>query len=222
MPSATLSDELKLNKFIIRGVKKALALTRIKIGLAEDFGTESIGFEGKPLELVQFFSGKKVETLNYSKEHLKFLKNKLDLEDGQDIAKTVVQLMEIIEGVKQEFEPTEEPYWGYINGRKNMELEGVKMQKAAVLLFSRPVANSLNFYIGEDPPKETIPLGPTPSAVVFFLQYAFKSKIFSENKTLKNTASILGHKTVLMDAIHFSLGQLGAETIEENEDSNNE
>ncbi|MBN2517663.1 MAG: hypothetical protein JXB14_02355 [Candidatus Altiarchaeota archaeon] len=207
----------KTNKFVVRGLKKSLALTRIKIGLAKDFGTESIGFENRPLELSLLFSGRRVETIGQAVEQLSFLKGNLDLNNDQNIAETVIQLMEIIEGVKQEFEPRKEPYWGYIDQKKAETLEQMKKRQAAVLLFSGPVPDSLNFYVGGRPPSGAIPLGESPSAVVFFAQYAFKSGLFSRGKRLDKTKSVLGHKTVLMDAVHFALGQLGAETVDDSD-----
>lgn len=204
---------MEADKFVIRGVKKAFALTRIKLGLAEGYGTDLIAFDKKPLQLVEMFSGEKVRTLEGGRSHLEKLKQELDLKDPDSIAKAFIQMMEVIEGAKQEFEPTQEPYVGYIDKARAKLLDAQVMEKkgASVLLFSERPTERLDFYTGKNPFEGTVPLGTTPSAAVFFLQFAFKNGYLSNGPMLRNTTSVLGHKTVLIDAMHFSLAQLGAD-----------
>jgi hypothetical protein len=201
------------DKFVIRGVKKAFALTRIKLGLAEDFGTDFIGFNNEPLELVQLFSKEKVGTLEEGKELLEELRKGIDLGDPDSIAKAFIQMMEVIEGAKQEFEPRQEPYIGHIDERRAKILDAQVREKggASILLFCEDTTGKLDFYTGSNPPKGGIPLGATPSASIFLLQFAFKNDYLSDGLMLKNITSVLGHKTVLIDAMHFSLVHLGAD-----------
>ncbi len=196
------------DKYVIKGLKKGFSLARIKLGLAREYGTKEIGFDHHPLELILRFSGKKVETLDEGYEHLEYLKRSVDLKDPRSVELTFIQLLELGVGAKQDVEATEDPYTGYL-GDRDLPKEG----KANILIFSQKLQEGLNFYVGREPPRGSIALGWTQSAVVFFVQYAYKSR-FSSGGQLIDTHSVLGMRNVLGDAMHFSLGVLGATTSE--------
>ncbi len=201
-----------MDKYVIRGLKKALSLATIKLNLGEEYGTKIIGFNNRPLQLVKLLSGRNVLTLEEGRKHVDFLRKSLDLTNPESTAKTFIQLMEIIEGAKREFEPTQKPYVGYIGDDMVRSFEG---QQANILLFSNSMTKGLNFYVGWEIPEGSIPLGRTQSSAVFFLQMAFRSDYFSDQGKLKNTASTLGRRNVLADALHFSLGTFGASLRED-------
>jgi len=76
-------------------------------------------------------------------------------------------------------------------------------------------ADGVNLFIGENPSENSIFLSLVPTSLAGFLNLAFHSEYFSEGLKLRNITSVQGHKTLILNAIHFSLGCFGAELREE-------
>ncbi|MCK4225745.1 hypothetical protein KAX29_02510, partial [candidate division WOR-3 bacterium] len=59
-------------------------------------------------------------------------------------------------------------------------------------------------------PENSIFLSRVPTTLSFFLNFAFNSDYFSEGLKLTNVNAVLGHRTLILNAIHFALGEFGA------------
>jgi len=94
-----------MEKYILKGAKKLFSLTRTKIRLVEESGT--IDTKPGPLPLVKLLSGKEITTVAQAKEYRDELLKDTDFSDSKSTASSVLQLMDIIEGVKYKFEPPE-------------------------------------------------------------------------------------------------------------------
>jgi len=196
------------NKLIKKGVKKLFSLTRTKIRLAEEAKTKET--KPKPLPLVKFFSGKEIKTVTGAKRYRSELLKKINFEDNGKIAETVLQLLDIIEGVKYKFEAKDCCFL-----LDEEELEEIEKQKVNILLMTQKPYPGTGLFIGENEPKSSILASRVPSSIATFLAFAFKSKYFFKDGKLKHITSVLGHKTLLTNVIHFSLGELGASLKEE-------
>lgn len=202
-----------MDKYTIKGTKKLLSLTRTKIRLAEE--AETIECRPKPLPLIKLLSGVKINTVADAKEYREDLVKNLDTSDPMNVANTVLQSMDLIEGVKYEFEPPE--FLANIDEKKLMWIEEEAGEKALplnILFMTKTAPEGLNLFIGYEPPEGVIFLSAVPTTLAFFLNYAFNSSYFTLNMKLRNIKSFLGHKTLILNAIHHSLGEYGAELHE--------
>lgn len=198
----------KKEKLIKKGVKKIFSLTRTKIRLAEE--AETLKTIPQPLPLVKLLSGKEIKTVGGAKEYREILLTQVNFDDKVNLAKTVLQLIDIIEGVKHKFEP---PECCFSLSEKTMkELEGKEIN---FLFMTKKVYQGENLFIGENPPPGALPVSLVPSSVAPFLNFAFHSLYFFQEGKLRHLNSVQGHKTLIINAIHFSLGEFGANLKEE-------
>lgn len=198
-----------MDKFTILGTKRLFSLTKTKIRLAEE--SETIYTKPKPLPLVKLISGRDMDTLEQAKEYREELAKNIDYENPRNISNSVLQLIDIIEGVKYKFEPAE--FQCLIDDKilKNIENNAKEnSSKINLLLMTKIAPKGINLFVGKNPPENSIHLGRVPSTVAYFLRFAFSSDYFSEGKQLKNINSIIGHRTLILNAIWFSLGEFGA------------
>ena len=203
-----------MEKITIKGIKKLFSLTRTKIRLAKEAKTEYT--KPKPLPLIKLLSGKDIDTVLQAEEYLNQLKEKIDYADNKSAAKTVFELMDIIEGVKYKFEPLE--FMVNVDYEKLSEIEGKAKEKQMpvnLLLMTEKERGGLNLFIGYDPPKNTIFLSRVPTTLAYFINFAFNSEYFSDGLKLKNINIILGHRTLILNAVSFAIGDFGANLIDE-------
>ncbi len=202
-----------MDKYIVRGVKKILSLTRTKIRLAEEAGTTYT--RPRPLPLVKFLSGNEIETVSDAKDYREELVKDLNFSDSKAVASTVFQAMDIIEGVKYEFEPKELMPNISKDEFKDIEKRAMEISSPVnILLMTKDSRNGLNIFVGRNPPEGTLFLSGVPTSISSFLDFAFHSEYFHDNLRLRNINSVLGHKTLILNAIHFALTEFGAEGIE--------
>lgn len=202
--------ENNVDKYVIRGIKKLRSLTRTKIRLAEEAGTERVRPE--PLPLVKFLSNKEIRTVAEAKEHREELGT--EYEDSKKAARDVLQLMDIIEGVKYDFEPKELMINLTEKDLKAIEKGATeRSEKVTLLIMSDAVEEGQDLYIGRGCPKGATYLSGVPTSLAGFLDFAFHSDYLSEGEGLKNVRVVLGHNTLIMNAICFALGEMGAEGI---------
>lgn len=205
-----------MDKYIIKGTKKLFSLARTKIRLAE--GSETIDCKPKPLPLVKLLSGMEINTVADAKRYREDLLKNIDFSNSESVASTVLQLMDMIEGVKYKFEPNE--FLANIDEKKLRNIENEARKKSLpvnLLLMTRKAPEGLNIFIGYKQPEGTIFLSAVPTTLSYLLNFAFNSDYFSQNLKLKNIRSFLGHRTLILNAIHFSLGEFGAELKDETE-----
>ena len=199
-----------MDKHIIRGAKRLLSLTRTKIRLAEEVDT--INTMPRPLPLVKLISGRDIETVEQAKGYRDELARNIDFGNPMGVADLVIQLIDIIEGVKYKFEPPE--FLCLIDDKTMKEIEDNARRNSIplnLLLMTEKAQTKINLFVGENPAESSIHLGRVPSTVADFLRFAFLSDYFSDNKRLKNMNAIIGHRTLILNAIWFSLGEFGAE-----------
>ncbi|MEA3254738.1 MAG: hypothetical protein U9Q22_02765 [Candidatus Altiarchaeota archaeon] len=202
-----------MDKYTIKGTKKLLSLSRTKIRLAEE--AETIECKPKPLPLIKLLSGVEINTVADAKEYRESLVKNLNTIDPRNVANTVLQSMDLIEGVKYKFEP--QKFLANIDEDKLREIEEEARKKSLpvnILLMTKKAPEGLNIYIGYEPPEGVIFLSAVPTTLAFFLNYAFNSNHFTLNMKLRNIKSFLGHKTLILNAIHHSMGEYGAELHE--------
>jgi hypothetical protein len=202
-----------MDKYAIAGTKKLLSLVRTKIRLAEEAGT--VECRPDPLPIVKLLSGREINTVAEAKDYRDELAQRADYSGDLSVASTVLQCMDLIEGVKYKYELRE--YMSNIDEANFRFIEKEARRKAAavnLLLMTKAVPEGINVFVGEDPPAGTIFLSGVPTSIASFLAYAYTSDYFSENVRLKNLVSCIGHKTLIIDAIHYSLGIYGARTID--------
>lgn len=199
-----------IDKHAIGGAKRLLSLTKTKIRLAEE--SETIYTKPKPLPLVKLISGKNIYAVEQAKEYREELAKNIDYRDPRSIADSVIQAIDIIEGVKYKFEPAE--FQCLIDDRTMKKIEESSKKNSSkinLLLMTKTASERINLFVGENPPENSIHLGRVPSTIADFLRFAFSSDYFSEGKRLKNINSILGRRTLILNAIWFSLGEFGVE-----------
>lgn len=204
----------KKEKLVKRGIKKIFSLTRTKIRLGREADTEEV--KPNPLPLVKTLTGKEIETVDEAEELKDKLREDINYEDKKLQAKTILQLIDIIEGVKYKFEP--DKYCFQLSEKKLKEIEKRSREEnlpVNILLMTEKTFPGINLFIGEDGPEGVTKLSAVPSSVALFLDFAFHSEHFSQDLELKNITSVFGRKTLILNAIHFSLGQFGAELKEE-------
>lgn len=192
-----------MEKYAKKGLKKLFSLTKTKIRLAEE--ADTVETRPTPLPLVKKLTGKEVKTIEEAKKHREKLLKEADYNRPENIAKTVFQLLDIIEGVKYRYEPPE-----YCVLLKKEDLKKIEKNPINLLLMTEEAPEGVNIFIGENPPKNALHLGRVPSTIAYFLDYVFNSDYFSKGLRLKNIKTVLGRKTLIVDAIHFSLKEFGA------------
>lgn len=205
-----------MDKFVVKGIKKIFSLTRTKIRLAKE--SDTIYVKPMPLPLVKILAEEDINTVKEAEEYMGELKEKLDYSEAKDSAVTVLQLMDIIEGVKYRYEPDE--FMPQITERDLKRLEGEAIKENSpinILLMTQKSYGGVNLFIGKNPPKGVVLLGGVPSNLAFFMGYALKSDHLSKDLRLRNVKSILGNRTLIINAIHHSLGVMGADTDTEDE-----
>jgi|GEM_PF-585720 len=199
-----------VDKYVIGGIKKLRSLARTKIRLAEEAGT--VGTRPKPLPLVKFLSKREIKTVREAKDYREELE--IDYKNPRKAAEMVLELMDIIEGVKYDFEPKEL--------MMNLTPEMLRdTERAAsgnssnvnLLIMSDDVQNGPNLFVGEMAPEGGVFLSGVPTSIAGFLEFAFQSEYFWDGKKLKNIRVVLGHQTLIVGAICFALGEFGAEVI---------
>lgn len=199
----------KIDKLTIKGVKKLFSLAKTKIHLAKEYNT--IYAKPAPLQLIKLLSEQEIKTVEHAEEYLNQLKERIDYTDEMNVAKTVFELMDIIEGVKYKFEPQE--FMANVDDKKLSEIEKKAKENFMmlnILLMTKNANPGLNLFIGYDQPEGTIFLSRVPTTLVYVINFAFNSKYFSSGLKLKNINVILGHRTLILNAVFFALGKFGA------------
>lgn len=203
-----------MEKYIIKGAKKLLSLTRTKIRLAEE--SDTVYTKPTPLPLVKLLFYVEIRTIEQAKKYRDDLVDNTDFSDSKSVASAVIQAMDIIEGVKYGYEP--EDCLSHIDEKRFKEIESQAIKEGKpvnILLMTKKIPEGLNIFVGYDPPKEVVFLSCVPTSLATFLNLAFNSDYFSQNLKLKNINSILGHKTLILNTIHFSFGEFGVELKDE-------
>ncbi|MBN2251403.1 MAG: hypothetical protein JW724_04945 [Candidatus Altiarchaeota archaeon] len=198
-----------MDKYAVKGAKKILSLTRTKIRLAEESG--AVECIPGVLPLVKMLSGKSVGTVAQAKEHREELALKTDYSSEESIAYTVLQCMDVIEGVKYRYEPPECMSSLGLEAMKKIDKEAKEKKSTVnILLLTKKARAGINLYIGNEPPEDVIPVSVVPTSLAGFIAYAFDSDYLSHGKRLRNVSVYLGHRTLIVNAIYFSLGKFGA------------
>ncbi|RLI92732.1 MAG: hypothetical protein DRO95_01535 [Candidatus Altiarchaeales archaeon] len=204
-----------MDKYVVRGVKKLFSLTRTKIRLAKDSNT--ILTRPNPLPIIEFLSDEKIGTVDKCEEYREKLKKSLDFSNQMSVAITVFELLDIIEGVKYKFEPEEYLTLIKFDELKRIEREAIKNSlRLNLLLLSEDILDGINLYIGNNPPEDAIHLGRVVSNIAFLLNFLFHSDYFynnGKNGKFTNFAVSQGHKTLIGNAVYFSLGVFGANLL---------
>lgn len=201
-----------MDKYAVMGAKKLLSLAKTKIRLAEEAGT--IECRPNPLPLVKMFTGNEIKTIEEAKQYREELLKDADYLSPASIASTVISCMDLIEGVKYRYEPRE--YMSNIDLKGFLSIEDKAVRESIplnILLMTKTAPEGLNIFVGSDPPKGVIFLSGVPTSLSTLLQYAYGSDYFSTGLRLKNMVSFIGHRTLIIDAVHYSLGVLGADSI---------
>lgn len=180
------------SKYATKGAKKLFSLTKTKIRLARE--SKTVYVKPKPLPLVKFFSGAEINTIDEAEEFRQTLKDKIDYDNPESIAKTIFQLMDIIEGVKHKYEPKE-----YFCLLKEEEIKKILRENKKInLLLAHPPVEGLNLFIGEDPPDNTIHYGRVTTNLAVLINIALP-------KEIKKMNIHIGRKTLINNAVHYAL-----------------
>ncbi|MBU0762013.1 MAG: hypothetical protein KKD39_03225 [Candidatus Altiarchaeota archaeon] len=201
----------EVNKYFVWGVKKLFGLASTKIRLARESDTTYV--QPKPLLLAELLSEKRIQTVDEAQERFTELKDTIDYGVESMMSSTVLELMDIIEGVKHRFEPPE--FFPLVD---DTVLGSIEKQVDAgdilnILIMDETSNPGVNLYIGYDPPHDAIHFGRVPTNLSKYLFYAFKSDILSDNMRLKKTNVCIGRKTLINESIYFALIHYGAKTI---------
>ena len=206
-----------MDKFTIKGTKKLFSLTRTKIRLAKEAETKHT--KPAPLPLVKLLSGQGIGTVEQAEEYRETLKSNIDYDNPKNTAKTIIELMDIIEGVKYKFEPQEfmpNLDVGQMEKIEKTAKENSKPLNLLLMIGKVPENPSdLNLFVGYDQPDGTTFLSRVPTSFAPVLDFAFNSDYFSKNKKLRNINLILGHQTLILNAVYFALGEFGVNLIDE-------
>lgn len=203
-----------MDKYAAAGAKKILSLARTKIRLAEE--AQTVECRPAPLPLVKRLSGITVSTIAEAKAYREELAQNTSFSDEKSIASSVLQCMDLIEGVKYGYEPPQ--YMSNVDGRRMREIEAQARETGApvsILLMTKSAPEGISLYVGEDPPAGAVFLSGVPTSVASFAEYAFCSEYFSAGGTLKNVRCVIGRRTLIINAIHNALGAYGAVLSEE-------
>lgn len=198
-----------MDKFVVKGARKLLSLTKTKIRLAEE--AETLCTKPKPLPLVKLLSGVELKSIGDVKDFIG--KIRLNFEDEDEAYKTVLELMDVVEGVKHKFEPLE--YCALVDETTLGKIEErVKLGEAVnILLMSDKVGGGVNLYVGYDPLESAIHYGRVPTTLAVYLAYALKSDALSKDMKLASTKIILGHNTLILNAIYHAIKYYGAKGL---------
>ncbi len=193
------------DKYAVKGLKKLFGLTKTKIRLAREAGT--IQVKPKPLPLVEVLSGVRINSVDDAEARLHELKSQIDYESPGSVSSTVLELMDIIEGVKHQFEPKK--LCVLVDEKTLEEIEGKAAEgsKINILLMEEEAREGVNLYVGYDPPKNVIHYGRVPTTLAHYIAYAFDSEKLSQDTRLINTDITIGHKTLILNAIYFAIKQ---------------
>ncbi|MFH1721217.1 MAG: hypothetical protein ABH950_01285 [Candidatus Altiarchaeota archaeon] len=194
-----------MNRFFVQGTKKLFSLTKTKIRLAEEAGTDKT--RPSPLPLVQKLSGLNLETVEQAKDYVSFLRNSVNFKEEQELAKAVLQLMDIIEGVKYKFEPKDA---FLLLSDEDLEKVGRGRKHITILLDSQSLGEGVNLYFGFDPPRDSIHAGTMPSPIATLVDFLFNSRFYFKGERLRNVSVRLGGKTLLLNTAYHSLLVYGA------------
>jgi len=194
---------------VLRGVKKLFSLARTKNRLAAE--ADTVKTIPAPLSLVKYLSGVELKTVDECVSYRDRLREEISWDDPECIASTVLQLMDVIEGVKYKFEPPE--FMSSINHKRFIMLEDKIAETSSsvnLLIMTKTAPEGFNLYVGSNPPRGCVFLSAVPTSLAVYLDYAFKSDYFSREGKLKHINSVLGNKTLINNAIHYALGVYGA------------
>ena len=203
-----------MDKYVISGTKKLFSLTRTKIRMAEE--ADTIECRPDPLSLVRRLSGVNISTVGDAKAYRDELLKNTSFSDEKSVASSVLQCMDMIEGVKYKYEPPQ--YMSNIDARGLKDIEERAKEKelaVSILLMTQTPPEGINLFIGETLPPGAIFLSGVPTSIATFLEFAFGSPYFSDGCNLRHIRSIIGHRTLIINAIHHSLGVYGAVLSEE-------
>jgi hypothetical protein len=203
-----------MDRYVISGAKKIFSLVRTKIRLAEEADTAEC--RPDPLPLVKRLSGIGISTVGEAKAYSDELLKNTSFSDEKSVASAVFQCMDIIEGVKYKYEPPR--YMSNIDERMLKDIEERAREKALsvnILLMTKTAPEGIDLFIGEDPPAGALFLSGVPTSVAPFLEYALASHYFSDGCCLRNIRCVIGHRTLITGAIHYSMGVYGAVLSEE-------
>jgi hypothetical protein len=203
-----------MDRYVISGTKKLFSLVRTKIRLAEE--ADTIDCRPDPLPLVKRLSGVNISEIAEAKAYREELLNNTSYSDEKSIASSVLQCMDLIEGVKYKYEPSQ--YMSNIDARMMKDIEERAKEKALsvnMLLMTQTAPEGINLFIGENSPSGAVFVSGVPTSIAPFLEYAFGSAYFSDVCSLRNIRCVLGHRSLIINAIHHSLGMYGAVLSEE-------
>ena len=188
--------------YLKKAVKKLFNLVKIKIKLARDSGTSEVS--PSPLKLIEKFSGVEITTVDGAETYTEKLKNELVFENQENLARIIIELNEIIEGVKYRFEPAACMISGeFINFVNENENEIKKRFKKINLVFHEKL--SLIIPDEKNGNDEIIFMSDVPSSVAPVLYYIDPEQIVFRSKS----------DSLLVNAIVFAMRKLGAEVMEE-------
>jgi len=203
-----------MDKYVISGTKKLFSLVKTKIRLAEE--ADTVECRPDPLPLVKRLYGVNISTIAQAKAYREELLKNTSFLDEKSVASAVLQCMDMIEGVKYKYEPPQ--YTSNIDARGLKDIEERAKDKelaVSILLMTQTSPEGINLFIGENLPPGAIFLSGVPTSIATFLEYAFGSSYFSNDCELKNIRSMIGHRTLIINAIQHSLGVYGAVLSEE-------
>ncbi len=204
-----------MDKYFVAGTKKIFSLVRTKIRLAVE--ADTLECRPHPLPLVKRLSGVDISSVEEAAAYREGLLKDTCFSDEKSIASAVFQCMDIVEGVKYRYEPPQ--YMSDIDEGMMQGIEKEAREKALpvnlLLMTQAAPDDGINLFIGENPPTGALFVSGVPTSLAPFIEYAFGSEYFSGNGRLKNIRSIAGHRTLIINAIHHSLGVYGADLSEE-------
>ncbi|NPB01492.1 MAG: hypothetical protein GXO28_01100 [Methanopyri archaeon] len=182
-----------------RALKKLRSLTRIKIELAEDHGTEEV--DVSPLPLVERYFGERIETVEDAWDfYEEYVVDMPDVRDVGEVARLVMACFDVIEGVKHEFEPPELVYLS----PDVSDVEGVVLE----VMTDDPEPGV--FYVGEPPEGvEVRHVGRVVSTLARFLPEAEEAGLL-DVEDLSGVEARFGRFTLLSYATAVALRGLGA------------
>lgn len=199
------------DKYAVKGLKKLFGLTKTKIRLAREAGT--IQVKQGPLPLVEYVSGIQIKSVDEAEARLQELKANIDYLNANSVCSTVLELMDIIEGVKHLFEPPELCVLLRDEEFRRVEQRVVEGDKINLLLMSEEILDGVNMYVGYEPPKGSLHLGRVPTTLSSFMAYSLNSNTLSSDMKLRNVRIVLGHQTLILNSIFNAIQHYGAEAI---------
>lgn len=200
-----------MKPFTVKGLKKLFGLTKTKIRLAREAGTYQV--KPKPLPLVEVLSGVRINSVDDAEARLHELKSRIDYDSSSSVSSTVLELMDIIEGVKYQFEPHELCVLLGDEEFRRIDKKASEGEKINLLLMSEKIFGGVNIYVGYQSPEVALHLGRVPTTLSSFMAYALNSDTLSSAMRLRNVRIILGHQTLILNSIFHAIKHYGAEVI---------